>query len=103
MHILMGRPLNPRDAEREGLVHETVSGRAIDRALEIAKRLSSHTPESLGYIKRLVRNAIDTPLAQGLALERNLFMKLCVSDQALARMCSYEEKKITAPSRSIEV
>jgi enoyl-CoA hydratase/carnithine racemase len=69
MHILMGQPLNPRDAERKGLVHETVSGEAIDRAMEIAKRLSSHTPESLGYIKRLVRNATDTPLAQGLALE----------------------------------
>src|ERR1700688_107966 len=102
MHIFMGQPLNPRDAERKGLVHETVSGRAIDRAMEIARRLSTHTPESLGYIKRLVRNATDTPLAQGLALERNLFMRLCVSDQALARMRSYEEKKITAPSRSIE-
>jgi enoyl-CoA hydratase/carnithine racemase len=103
MHILMGQPLNPRDAERKGLVHETVSGKAIDRAMEIAKRLCSHTPESLGYIKRLVRNALDTPLAQGLALERNLFMRLCISDQGLARMRSYEEKKITAPSRSIEI
>ncbi len=93
----------PRDAERKGLVHETVSGRAIDSAMEIAKRLSSHTPESLGYIKRLVRNATDTPLAQRLALERNLFMKLCVSDQALASMRSYQEKKITAPSRTIKV
>jgi len=103
MHILMGQPLNPRDAERKGLVHETVSGKAINRAMEIAKRLSSHTPESLGYIKRLVRNATDTPLAQGLALERNLFLKLCVSDQGLARMRSYEEKKISAPSRTIEI
>src|SRR5713101_2800074 len=103
MHILMGQPLNPRDAERKGLVHETVSGKSIDRAMEIAKRLSSHTPESLGYIKRLVRNATDTPLAQGLALERNLFMRLCVSDQALPHMRSYEEKKISAPSRSIKV
>ena len=102
MHILIGRPLNPRDAEKKGLVHETVSGKAIDRAMVIAKRLCSHTPESLGYIKRLVRNAIDTPLAEGLALERNLFMRLCVSDQALARMRSYEEKKITDPSRSLE-
>ncbi|SRR6266436_5043063 len=102
MHILMGRPLNPREAERKGLVHETVSGKALDRAMEIAKRFCSFVPESLGYIKRLVRNATDTPLAQGLALERNLFMRLCVSDQGLARMRSYEEKKITEPSRSIE-
>ena len=27
--------------------------------------------------------------------ERNLVMRLCISDQALARMRSYEEKKIT--------
>jgi enoyl-CoA hydratase/carnithine racemase len=103
MHILMGQPLNPREAERKGLVHETVSGKALVRAMEIARRLSLHTPESLAYIKRLVRNATETPLAQGLALERNLFLKLCVSEPALARMRSYEEKKITSPSRSVEV
>lgn len=38
-----------------------------------------------------------------LALEGDLFLKLCVSEPALARMRSYEEKKITSPSRSIEV
>ena len=42
-------------------------------------------------------------MAQGLALERNLFLKLCISEPALARMRSYEEKKITSPSRSVEV
>jgi len=103
MHILVGRALNPREAERKGLVHETVSGKALDRAMEIARRLSSHTPESVAYIKRLVRNAIETPLAQGLALERNLFLKLCISDAGLARMRSYEGKKITSPSRSFEI
>ena len=103
MHILMGQPLNPREAERKGLVHETVSGKAINRAMEIAKRFCSHTPESVAYIKRLVRNAMETPLAQGLALERNLFLKLCISEAGLARMRSYEEKKLTSPSRSFEI
>src|SRR3982075_100405 len=103
MHILMGEALNPREAERKGLVHETVSGKALDRAMEIARRLSSHTPESVAYIKRLVRNATETPLAQGLALERNLFLKLCVSDAGLARMRSYEAANITSPACSIEV
>jgi enoyl-CoA hydratase/carnithine racemase len=70
LHILMGQPLSPREAERKGLVHETVSGKAIDRATEIARRRSSHTAE--------FRNATEMPLAQGLALERNLFLKLCV-------------------------
>jgi enoyl-CoA hydratase len=103
MHILMGEPLTPREAERKGLVHETVSGKALDRAMEIARRLSSFTPESLAYIKRLVRNATETPLAEGLALERNLFLKLCISEPALARMRSYVEANITSPSRSILV
>ena len=101
MHILMGDPLTPREAERKGLVHETVSGKALDRAMEIAQRLASRTPESVAYIKRLVRNATETPLAQGLALERNLFLKLCITEPALARMRSYEEENITSPSRSI--
>jgi enoyl-CoA hydratase len=103
MHILMGQPLNPREAERKGLVHETVSGKALDRAMEIARRLSLHPPEAIACVKRLVRNAAETPLAEGLALERNLFLKLCVSEPALTRMRSYEEKKITSPSRSVEV
>ncbi len=103
MHILMGKPLNPREAERQGLVHETVSEKALDRAMEIAKRLASHTPESVAYIKRLVRNATEMPLAQGLALERNLFLKLCTSEAGLARMRSYEAKKITSPSRGFEI
>src|ERR1700730_4215209 len=103
VHIFMGDPVAPQEAARLGLVNETVSGKARDRALEIARRLASRPPEAVGYIKRLVRNATETPLAQGLALERNLFLRLCISEPALARMRSYEGMKIMAPSRSIEV
>jgi len=85
MHILMGVPVSPQEAERKGFVHETVKGKALDRALQIARHLSSFTPESLAYIKRLVRSATETPLAQGLLHERRLFMKLCISDAALSR------------------
>src|SRR5438034_8864126 len=53
MHILMRKALSPREAERKGLVHETVSGTALARAMESAKRLASCTPESVAYIKRL--------------------------------------------------
>ena len=104
MHILIGNALSPREAEKKGLVHETVSGKAVDRAIEIARRLSSHTVESLAYIKRLVRNAMETPLAQGLALERNLFLKLCISEAGLARECVPMRRRRSsrrpAPSRS---
>jgi enoyl-CoA hydratase len=103
MHILLGEALSPREAERKGFVHETVKGKAIDRAMEIARRLALHPAQSLAYIKRLVRNATETPLADGLALERNLFMKLCISDTALARMRDYVGQNITSPSKSFEI
>ncbi|HEV3056880.1 MAG TPA: enoyl-CoA hydratase/isomerase family protein [Vicinamibacterales bacterium] len=99
MHILMGVPVSPREAERRGLVHETVSGKALDRAMEIGRHLSSFTPESLAYIKRLIRSATETPLAQGLLLERRLFMKVCISDAALSRMRAYDGQDSASPSR----
>src|ERR1700738_1118455 len=46
MHILMGDAVNPKEAARLGLVHESVSGKALDRAMEIARRLASRPPES---------------------------------------------------------
>ncbi len=93
MHILMGQTISPKEAQRRGFVHEAVQGKALDRALEIAKRLATHTPESVAAIKRLVRGALTTPLPQGLALERNLFMQLCSGEPALERMRAYEAQR----------
>ncbi|HEY1710508.1 MAG TPA: enoyl-CoA hydratase/isomerase family protein [Rhizomicrobium sp.] len=98
MHILMGVTVNPTEAAQKGFVHETVKGSALDRAMEIAKRLATHTPESVGYIKRLVRNATQTPLAEGLKLERNLFMALCSGEPALKRMRAFLNASATPPA-----
>jgi enoyl-CoA hydratase len=102
LHILMGVTLNPSEAAAKGFVQECVSGKALDRALEIARRIATHTPESVAAIKRLVRGAVATPLAQGLALERNLFMQLCTGEPAIARMKAYEAQNITAPSATLK-
>ena len=67
MHILMGVTLSPLEAAQKGFVHEAVPGKAIDRAMEIARRIASHTPQSVRHIKRLVRSALQTPLADGLS------------------------------------
>ncbi|MGZ5997901.1 MAG: enoyl-CoA hydratase/isomerase family protein [Rhizomicrobium sp.] len=101
MHILMGATLNPVEAAQKGFVQECVKGKSLDRAMEIARRLATHTPESVRYIKRLVRGATSMPLAEGLALERNLFMKLCIGGAAIERMRAYEAQSITAPSATL--
>ena len=85
-----------------GAVHEVVPGKALDRAMEIAHRLATHTPQSVRHIKRLVRSAAETPLDQGLQLERNLFMDLCGSDAAIARMRAYESQQISDPARPLQ-
>jgi enoyl-CoA hydratase/carnithine racemase len=102
MHILLGETLTPQDAAQKGFVHEAVPGKALDRAMEIARRLATHTPESVAAIKRLVRSAVETPLDQGLQLERNLFMNLCRSDAAIERMKTYEARMLTAPSQPLQ-
>jgi enoyl-CoA hydratase len=103
MHILMGVTLSPVEAAQRGFVHEAVPGKALDRAMEIASRLATHTPQSIRTIKRLIRNAVETPLDQGLQLERNLFMNLCGGDEAIERMRAYENKHVTDPAQSLQL
>jgi enoyl-CoA hydratase len=103
MHILMGVTLSPLEAAQKGLVHEAVPGKALDRAMEIARRLATHTPRSVRHIKRLVRAALETPLEEGLQLERNLFMDLCGSEEAIARMRAYENSRIIEPSQTLKI
>ncbi|MBI1330458.1 MAG: hypothetical protein GC166_11230 [Alphaproteobacteria bacterium] len=95
MHILLGEPLSPREAERRGFVHETVGGKALTRAHEIAAKLVQLDPEALSRIKRLVRGALSMPLAEGLNLERNLFVQLAMSERALERMRAYEAGNVS--------
>ena len=88
------------------LLHWAAQGASISTgrwATRSPRRWTDSRATLVAYIKRLVRNATETPLSEGLALERNLFLKLCISEPALARMRSYVDANITSPSRSIVV
>lgn len=103
MHILMGVTLSPLQAAQKGFVHEAVPGSALDRAMQIARRLASHEPRSVAHIKRLVRGALEMPFDQGLQLETNLFLDLCGSDAAIARMKKYESAGPKDPSQTLDL
>ena len=77
---LMGRTVSPDEAATLGMVHAAVDGPVLDHALAMAGRLAAQPPRAVAHIKSLVRAAADTPLAEGLARERTLFMDLAVSD-----------------------
>ena len=87
---LRGRTVSPKEAFELGIAQElTRRGEALERALAIAREMASKSPRAAGHIKRLVRMARETPLDEGLALERTLFLDLMVSDEGhdlMARM-----------------
>ncbi|MBL0898839.1 MAG: enoyl-CoA hydratase/isomerase family protein [Reyranella sp.] len=92
---LMGRTVSPDEAATLGMVHAAVDGPVLEHAMTMAKRLAAQPPKAVAHIKRLVRGAAETPLSQGLANERTLFMDLAVSDDGHRRMSEFVAGKRT--------
>lgn len=82
--VLHGRRLSPREALAAGLVIEVTDGPVLERAMERARDLAAIPSNALASVKRLIREAADRPLYEGLDLERTLFMDLLASPEALA-------------------
>jgi enoyl-CoA hydratase len=87
--MLLGRRCTPREAAAFGLVNELAQGKALERAMEVARQLATQSPRAMAHIKRLARSAVQTPPAEGLQLERNLFMDLMTTDWAIDAMKAY--------------
>lgn len=84
---LRGRTISPSEALELGILAELApAGECVTRALAIAAEIAAQPPNAVAHIKRLVRMATSTPLDEGLALERTLFLDLLVSDSANALM-----------------
>ena len=84
---LRGRTVSPNEAYALGIVQELVpSGEALNRAKAIAQELAAKPSLSVAHIKRLVRQTPETPLEEGLALERTLFLDTLVSDDGFRLM-----------------
>ncbi len=82
--ILLGKPINADEAERIGLVHRACDPEELmPAALEFAKQLATRPPLAVAMIKRCIYEGAEMPLEDGLALERELFRKTLISDEAL--------------------
>lgn len=80
---LRGRTVSPSEALALGIVQELAPpGGALDAAKAMAREMASKPARASGHIKRLVRASLETPLDEGLALERTLFLDLMVTDEA---------------------
>lgn len=74
---LTGLPITPDEAQRVGLVHE-VHADSLAAARAVAKHFAALPPAALAHTKRLVRESERLSLDEGLKLERQLFMDLCL-------------------------
>lgn len=83
---LLGRAISPREAAQIGLVHQTVAGDAVERALALAGELAAKPPKAIAHIKRLIRESAPPATEALLGLERTLFLDLLVSDEAVELM-----------------
>lgn len=71
--ILTGRPVPAEEAVRIGLVNEVVEpGKHLDRTLELAEKIASFPQQTMLADRRAALEGFGKPLADGLALEKEL-------------------------------
>jgi enoyl-CoA hydratase len=73
--ILTGEPIGATQAQEWGLVDEVVEGYAdlLPAAQKLLARFATKSPRAISVAKRAIHEGGDMPLAQGLALESELF------------------------------
>jgi enoyl-CoA hydratase len=92
--ILTGRVLTAEEAERIGLVHQVVpAGRALAAADEVASEIALRGPLAVREAKRLIDQATDLDLADGLAAELDASDRIFVTDDLLEGATAFLEKR----------
>lgn len=75
--ILCGERISAAKAYEIKLVEEVVAkGKSLERALEIASSVEKQSPVAVTFCKKLIQNTRQHTHAQGLVLERELFVEL---------------------------
>ena len=95
--ILTARMMDAAEAERCGLVSRVVPlAELIPNALETAKKIAGLSPLAVMMAKETVNAAYETPLAEGVKLERRLFHSLFAFDDQKEGMAAFVEKRPAA-------
>ncbi|HEX2039097.1 MAG TPA: enoyl-CoA hydratase-related protein [Acidimicrobiales bacterium] len=90
--VLSGRQVDAEEALRIGLVDRVVpAAEVLDRALAWAAELARGAVVAHGLMKRAIDQGLDGPLADGLALERELFVEVFRTEDAANGVRSFLE------------
>jgi enoyl-CoA hydratase len=92
--VLTGRMIGADEAERAGLVSRVVPADELrDAAAETAARIAEKSLPALYAATAALDAALETPLAQGLAFEKQAFGALFATDDQKEGMVAFREKR----------
>ena len=91
---LTGRMMDAAEAERCSLVSRVIpAAELIDEALKVAAKIASQSPVAAAMAKRAVDAAFETTLAEGVRMERALFLSLFGTPDQKEGMAAFAEKR----------
>jgi enoyl-CoA hydratase len=91
---LTGRMMDAAEAERSGLVSRVVPADKLMReALSIAEKIAAMSRPAAEMAKGAINRAFETPLAEGLNVERDLFHSTFALEDRSEGMAAFVEKR----------
>jgi enoyl-CoA hydratase/carnithine racemase len=92
--VLTARMMDAAEAERVGLVSRVVPlAELLPTAMEAAGKIAALSPQAVMMAKELVNAAYETPLSQGVKMERRLFHSLFAFEDQKEGMAAFLEKR----------
>ncbi len=92
--VLTGRLMEAAEAERCGLVSRVVPlAELLDTALAAGRKIAGLSPNAVKLTKEMVNAAYETPLSQGIRLERRLFHSLFAFNDQKEGMAAFIDKR----------
>ncbi|MFN5410128.1 enoyl-CoA hydratase-related protein, partial [Bradyrhizobium sp.] len=91
---LTGRMMDAAEAERSGLVSRVVAAdRLMEETMAAAEKIASMSRPAAAMAKEAVNRAFETPLSEGMNVERNLFHATFALEDRAEGMAAFIEKR----------
>ncbi|MFT4277773.1 MAG: enoyl-CoA hydratase [Rhodopseudomonas sp.] len=91
---LTGRMMDAQEAERSGLVSRIVpADKLMEEAVGAAEKIATMSRPTAAMAKSAVNRALETTLAEGLAVERDLFRSTFALEDRAEGMAAFIEKR----------
>jgi enoyl-CoA hydratase len=92
--ILNNRTLSAQEALQFGLVNRVVATeRYLDEALKLAEEIAARAPSAVRAAKKMINQAYEKPLSEGLRQERQEFYNLFTTEDQKEGMKAFIEKR----------